>query len=262
MTKKIRAGLWGFGRAGKAVAGELLAHQDFDLQWVIKKHPPRTIRYASQAFHREEDKAPVYCEKDLSSDFYKNFPVDIIIDFSDAGSYKRYAEAVQSGIKIISAISNLSEPALATLKLHAQHTAILYSPNITVGINFLMIASSLFQKIVPHADIEIVEEHFREKEDTSGTALKIAKSLGLDNHKHVNSIRVGGIVGKHEVIFGLKNQTIRLVHESINKAAFGQGAIFAAKWLIDQPAGFYTMEEILMERMRQQLSLMETHVAT
>ncbi len=67
--------------------------------------------------------------------------------------------------------------------------------------------------------------------------MKIADILGLDKARHVNSIRVGGIVGKHEIIFGLPNQTIRLVHESISKAAFGQGAIFAAKWLNTAPAG-------------------------
>ena len=90
----------------------------------------------------------------------------------------------------------------------------------------------MLQRIVPDADIEIIEEHFREKPDFSGTALRIAEDLGLDKEHHVNSIRVGGIVGKHEVIFGLPNQTIRIIHESLNRSAFGQGAIYAAKWLM------------------------------
>ncbi|NCC49039.1 MAG: hypothetical protein EOM13_08300, partial [Clostridia bacterium] len=85
----------------------------------------------------------------------------------------------------------------------------------SIGINFLIEASKVLQKIAPQADIEIIEEHFREKKDVSGTALRIAHDLGLDKQKHVNSIRVGGIVGRHEVVFGLPNQTIRLVHESI-----------------------------------------------
>ena len=95
-----------------------------------------------------------------------------------------------------------------------------------------MEASKLLQKIVPNADIEIIEEHFRGKKDVSGTAVRIAEALGLDQDQHVNSIRVGGIVGKHEVVFGLPNQTIRIIHESIDRGAFGQGAIYAAKWIM------------------------------
>ncbi|MDR1530533.1 MAG: dihydrodipicolinate reductase [Burkholderiales bacterium] len=251
--KKIRTGLFGFGKAGKFVASELLENELFDLAWVVKRSQMRRIQYASQAFHLDEDRAAIYREQDLSPEFFAKNEVDLIIDFSGVNGYKGYAPAAAQGVKIVSAISSYSGKALAALRAYSAKTAVLYSPNITLGINFLMIASVLLQKIAPHADIEIIEEHFREKEDTSGTALKIAKALGLDTEKRVNSIRVGGIVGKHEVIFGLKNQTIRLVHESISKAAFGQGAIFAAKWLMDKPNGFYTMEEAIIGLIRENM---------
>jgi 4-hydroxy-tetrahydrodipicolinate reductase len=64
---------------------------------------------------------------------------------------------------------------------------------------------------------------------------------------------VGGIVGKHEIIFGLPNQTIRLVHESINRGAFGQGAIFASKWLINAPIGMYSMENIIVDMFKRSI---------
>ena len=92
-----------------------------------------------------------------------------------------------------------------------------------------------------------MKEHFREKRGASGTALKIAEMLGLDKQTHVNSIRVGGIVGKHEVVFGLRNQTIRLTHEIISRAAFGAGALYAARSLQGAKSGFYTMEEIMRD---------------
>jgi 4-hydroxy-tetrahydrodipicolinate reductase len=129
----------------------------------------------------------------------------------------------------------------------SQYTAVLYSPNITLGINFLIEASKLLKRIVPNADIEIIEEHFKGKKGVSGTALRIAEDLGLDKQIHVNSIRVGGIVGRHEVVFGLPNQTIRLVHESINRSAFGQGAIYAAKWIMGKDSGMYSMEEAISQ---------------
>jgi 4-hydroxy-tetrahydrodipicolinate reductase len=50
------------------------------------------------------------------------------------------------------------------------------------------------------------------------------------------------------VIFGFPYQTVRLVHESISRGAFGRGALFGAKWLVDQPTGFYTMEEVVRQK--------------
>ncbi|GHV51462.1 4-hydroxy-tetrahydrodipicolinate reductase [Bacteroidia bacterium] len=251
--EKIRTGLFGFGRTGRIVAGELLHDENFDLKWVVRQSKTGKIRFASQLFDFERDKAPVYGKQELWPRFFEENKVDLIIDFSGINGYKEYAPAVELGVKVVTAISSYSEKALHSLRGYAVKTAVLHSPNITIGVNFLMAASRMLQKIAPHADIEIVEEHFRDKGETSGTALKIASALGLDTEKQVNSIRVGGIVGKHEVIFGLKNQTVRLIHESINKAAFGQGAIFAAKWLVNQPPGFYTMEGIITEIIKKNL---------
>jgi 4-hydroxy-tetrahydrodipicolinate reductase len=250
---RIKVGLFGFGKTGRIVAGELLEDSLFDLCWVVRRTSPLKIQYASRLLGYDFDSARIFGKNNLLKHFFKENKVDIIIDFSTSQGYTEYTLAVNEGIRIISAISKYTPKAIATLQEYAKTTAVLYSPNITLGINFLMVASQVLQKIAPHADIEIVEEHFRDKKETSGTALKIAKVLGLEKDIHVNSIRVGGIVGKHEIIFGLKNQTIRLTHESINKAAFGQGAIFAAKWLINKDTGFYSMEEIITEMIEKNL---------
>jgi len=249
---KIRIGLWGFGRTGRVVAKEFFEDKNFELQWIIRKTKSTKSQYASRLFGCEHEAIPVLSEQELDVDFFKKNAVDIIVDFSSAGGYKVYEAAVEQGIRIISAISDYAEQDILQLKKYAEKTAVLYSPNITLGINFLFVASQLFQKIAPYADIEIIEEHFREKKEISGTALKIAKVLGLKSER-INSVRVGGIVGKHQIIFGLQNQTVRLTHDSINKAAFGQGAIFAAKWLIHKTKGFYSMEEIITEMIAENL---------
>ena len=124
-------------------------------------------------------------------------------------------------------------------------TAILYSPNITLGINFLIVASQILRKIAPNADVEIIEEHFRGKKSVSGTALRVAELLKLNKDQHINSIRVGGTVGRHEVVFGFPNQTIRMVHESISRVAFAKGALYAVRWLKNKQKGLYTMEKII-----------------
>ncbi len=251
--RRIKIGLFGFGKTGRMVANEFFKDGLFDLEWVIRRTHKENHKYATHLLGYEANDAPIYSVDEISVYFFQHHPVDIIVDFSSARAHSSYASATDFGTKIISAISKYKDSDLAELKQLAEKTAVLYSPNITLGINFLLVASQILQRIAPHADIEIVEEHFRGKKEESGTAIKIADTLGLEKVKHVNSIRVGGIVGNHEIIFGLPNQTIRLVHQSISRAAFGQGAIFAAKWLIDAPAGLYSMENIITDMFKKNI---------
>ncbi|HAL91621.1 MAG TPA: dihydrodipicolinate reductase [Verrucomicrobia bacterium] len=253
--KKIRIGLFGFGKTGKLVAGEFIQDERFDLKWVVKRTKKYSENYASRLLGYETKTGAIHAVDKVGPRFFAKNPVDVLVDFSSAQGYRNYAAAADAGVKIITAISKYEPEDLAALKAMSKKTAVLVSPNITLGINFLLVASQVLQRIAPHADIEIVEEHFREKQETSGTALKIAQVLGLEKTKHVNSIRVGGVVGRHEVVFGLPNQTIRLVHESINRAAFGQGAIFGALWLADKGPGLYTMEQIVADKMGRNIPI-------
>jgi 4-hydroxy-tetrahydrodipicolinate reductase len=251
--RRISVGLFGFGKTGRLVADEYFKDGMFDLKWVMRRTHKDNHKYATRLLGYDVNDAPIFSVDEITPAFYQHYPVDIIVDFSSARAHRHYEFAADYGTKIISAISKYREKDLEELKALACKTSVLYSPNITLGINFLLVASQILQGIAPHADIEIVEEHFRGKKEESGTALKIADVLGLEKEKHVNSIRVGGIVGKHEIIFGLPNQTIRLVHESINRAAFGQGAIFASKWLIDAPIGLYSMENIIIDMFKKNI---------
>ena len=253
--KKIRVGLFGFGKTGKLVANEFIKDDRFELKWVVKRTKKYSENYASRLLGYETKTGAIHAVGKLGKRFFRKNPVDVLVDFSSSQGYRSYAAAADEGIRIITAISKYEPEDLAALKAMAEKTAVLVSPNITLGINFLLVASQVLQKIAPHADIEIVEEHFREKREVSGTALKIAQVLGLERAQHVNSIRVGGIVGRHEVVFGLPNQTIRLVHESINRAAFGQGAIFGALWLADKGPGLYSMEQIVADMMARNVPI-------
>lgn len=249
----VKIGLLGFGRTGSVVAKEIVNDPDLTIEWVCRKSIPSGFSFASHALGFDDDFAPFVTFDQMNQKFLKEHPVDLIIDFSSNAACKAYDLVTSSGIKIVSAISQYSDNEKETIKKASAKAAILSSPNITLGINWMMITSKVLQKIIPNADIEIVEEHFRDKPETSGTALKLANQLNIDPVKHVNSIRVGGIVGKHEVIFGLPYQTIRLTHESVSRSAFGTGAVFAAKWLSQQPPGLYTMEQLFYEKFLSQM---------
>lgn len=244
----IKVGLFGFGRTGSMVAKEIVADPDMSLEWVCRRNVSSNLSYSSHALGLDDNFAPFVSLEKFNQKFLEQLPVDIMIDFSSSTACTTYSLIASTGTKIVSAISKYAQDDLMLIQKASEKSAILSSPNITLGINWMMMTSKILKKIIPHADIEIVEEHFRDKSEVSGTALKLANQLELDPVQHVNSIRVGGIVGKHEVIFGLPYQTIRLTHESISRAAFGTGAIFAAKWLNQKPAGLYSMEQMFYEK--------------
>lgn len=126
----------------------------------------------------------------------------------------------------------------------AIQTTVFWSPNITLGVNYLLFAARFLKKIAPWVDIEINEEYFKLKEGTSGTAIKIAEALAVEK-ENINTFRAGGIVGKHEVIFGFPYQTVRLIHESISREAFGNGVLFVAQDIKEKKEGFYNFKNIL-----------------
>lgn len=242
----IKIGLFGFGRTGRVVAQEIIAHRQCELAWVMRKTDRNVGEHASDFFGLKPSQGRIFCSSKVDfRTFYDDHPVDMIIDFSARAALRNYNHAARRGIRIVSAISKYTSDDIAQLQKMSQRTAILYSPNITLGINFLIVASRVLKQIAPGVDIEVVEEHFRGKKEVSGTAIRIADVLGLCKNRHVNSIRAGGIIGKHEVIFGFPNQTIRIVHESINRSAFAKGAIYAAKWLVKKKRGMFTMERII-----------------
>lgn len=242
----MRVGLVGFGKTGKMVAEALLKERSISLEWVLRRTEQDVGTYAGLLLGSGQPVGQIYCAFTIDpSLFFKEHPVDVIIDFSAPQSVDIYAPAAEQGIRIVSAVSKYDQIHLERLRHFAQQTAVLYSPNITLGINFVLQAAKNLRRLVPQADVEIVEEHYREKAEISGTALRLAEALALDPDRYVSSLRVGSVVGRHEVVFGLNHETIRIVHESVDRAAFAEGALFAAQWLLDKPKGFYTMEEAI-----------------
>jgi 4-hydroxy-tetrahydrodipicolinate reductase len=245
--QRIKVGLVGFGKTGRAVASVLLIDKTIDLVWVVRKSHALENRSVPEFLGVDSDEdGSIHWIGDVDFETLQvNTPVDAIIDFSAETGMDYYGEvAAAQGITIISAISALPEARIKELKKYGETTRVLWSPNITLGINFLIIAAKTLQKIAPFADISILEEHFKGKEEVSGTARKIAQALSHDEDE-IRTIRAGGIIGVHEVLFGFPFQTVRIKHESIAREAFGNGAEFALKELTLQPHGFYTMEDLV-----------------
>lgn len=239
----ITIGLIGYGKAGQAVASVLRDDPRFELAWVARRSSTEGV-----------DGLPaVQLEADSFGDWLDAHPVDGIIDFSDAGAILGYGEAVrQRGIMVVTAISGYPPETLDYIRDLGRDIRIMSSPNITLGINFLLLAAQILRRIAPFADVEIVEQHFRDKPEVSGTARRIAEVLDVDDER-ITSLRLGGIVGHHEVIFGFPYQTVRLIHDSIRREAFGTGAAFAIEQLSRCETGFYTLDKLLMRMISEEL---------
>lgn len=246
----IKIGLIGFGKAGSAVAQVLNADPRFDLRWIAK----RSSVIGAETLAGSE--IPIVGLDAVNFSGWLDIqPVDAIVDFSAPQSLAVYGEELRRRkLMLVSAISAYDAEQLRYARSLGQDTRVLCSPNITLGINFLIMAAKLLRNIAPFADVEILEQHFKEKPEVSGTAKKIAESLELGSEK-ITSLRLGGIVGHHEVIFGFPYQTVRLTHDSIKREAFGTGAAFALGELALCDVGFYTFEDLLMKKLREQLSL-------
>jgi len=248
MKSRPRVGLIGFGKTGRAVASVLLESKQTVLQWVLRRSTQLDHRSVSECLGIHSDEPGlIHSTQDLDFErLLDDSPVDVIVDFSSSTGLELYGKAAaQRGITIVNAISSYESDRVEVLRQLGRKTKVMYSPNITIGINFLILAAKVLKNIAPYTDIEIIEEHFKSKPEVSGTAKIIARNLdvGVDS---IKTVRAGGIIGVHEILFGFPYQTVRLKHESITREAFGNGVLFAIENLADRAVGFYTMEDLML----------------
>lgn len=245
---KMKVGIIGFGKTGRAVASVLLESKKTNLQWVVRQSKLLEHRSVPEFLGvASEEPGLIYSKDEYSaSELLDRYPVDVIVDFSSVEGIDYYGvEAARRGITIVSAVSQYPDEKIKQLQELSTQTCVLHSPNITLGINFLIIAAKILKNIAPYTDIEVIEEHFKDKPEISGTAKVIAHELNLPE-ENIKSVRAGGIIGVHEILFGFPFQTVRLKHESITREAFGNGILFAVENLQGKPQGFYSMEDLLL----------------
>ncbi len=169
----------------------------------------------------------------------------VAVDFTSAGATKQILnDAVSHRIPLVIGTTGHPSTNLRAMQEAAKIVPLLYSPNFSLGMSVCLdLVSRIAQKLKDLATIEIIEAHHAQKKDKpSGTALSLAKAVGKEVPIH--SIRAGDIVGDHTVIFALGGERIEIKHQAHNRDAFALGALRAAKFLLDKPAGLYTLKDI------------------
>ena len=196
--------------------------------------------------------------------------VDVIIDFSVAAATLAYLPLVATAQKalVIGTTGFTAAQREEITRLSADMRCFM-APNMSLGVNVLFqVLRQVAGMLGPDHDVEIIEAHHRTKVDApSGTALRmasiIADALGrhLDQDavygRHglvgprsqteigIQAIRAGDIVGEHTVIFAGLGERLELIHRSQSRDNFARGALRAAKWIVQQPRGLYSMEDLL-----------------
>lgn len=192
---------------------------------------------------------------------------DVLIDFSHhtaIADVLNYAKTV--GCAVVVGTTGHTEEEKALILEAAKSVPVFYSGNMSLGIAVLCRLAREAAVCFPDADIEIVEVHHNRKIDApSGTAkmlFEAVKEVRPQSHAHcgrsgegkrekeeigISSLRMGAVVGIHEVHICTPSQTLTLRHEAHNRAMFADGAVAAARFLVGKPAGLYNMNHFLEE---------------
>ena len=191
--------------------------------------------------------------------------VDCIVDFSHHSSAPELIEfAVRNKKPVIVATTGHTPEEAALIRAAGEQIPVFFSANMSLGIALLVELAKKAAAAMPDAEIEIIEKHHNRKLDApSGTALMLSNAIcqvrpnaypvcgrsgqgkRTPEEIGIHAIRMGNIVGDHEVIIGTQNQTLTLRHEAHDRALFAEGALAAAEFLRGKPAGLYDMADIV-----------------
>ncbi|MEN5171068.1 4-hydroxy-tetrahydrodipicolinate reductase [Brevundimonas pondensis] len=197
---------------------------------------------------------------------------DVIIDFSTPEASVELARACaeRGGPALVIGSTGLSPEQDAEIEAAADRIAIVRSGNFSLGLNILI-------GLVEHAaqrldgrdwDIEVLETHHRRKVDApSGTALMLGEAAangrgrdledlrtapydGITGPREAGkigfaSLRAGGVIGEHTVLFGSDDELLTLSHSAIDRSLFAKGAVAAAAWVRNRRPGLYDMQDVL-----------------
>ena len=193
---------------------------------------------------------------------------DVVIDFSNVKLSVELAKiASQKNKSLVIGTTGFNDEENELIKQAALTAPILKAANMSLGVNLLLSLVEKASKVLYNDfDIEILEMHHKHKIDApSGTALALGEAAAKGANKSLKNVitpvsreglreqgkigfavlRGGSVVGEHSVIFAGLNERIELSHKSESRIIFVNGAIKAAKWLYQKPAGLYNMQDVL-----------------
>jgi len=210
-----------------------------------------------------------FCKKESAEMFNDvekvNEEIDVIIDFSSPSACKDLVQlASKKNSAVVVGTTGQGQDEMDLLKILSKKVPVAICPNLSQGVNYFFEIVKFASNLLFGAEIEVVEYHHSKKADSpSGTAKAIIEKIREaqpnltalprtkkreQNEIGVSCVRCGTIVGRHDVIFGLDNETITLSHSAQSREIFSVGAINLARWLKGMPCGLYSMQDFLYKQ--------------
>ncbi|MEN8217126.1 MAG: 4-hydroxy-tetrahydrodipicolinate reductase [Pseudomonadota bacterium] len=195
---------------------------------------------------------------------------DVLIDFTTPEATLSHLATCRAAHKrMVIGTTGFSAEQRETIEQAAQEIAIVFAPNMSVGVNLTFKLLEIAAKVLgDEVDIEVIEAHHRHKADApSGTALRmgeiVAQTLGRDlsecavygrqgktgeRDRHTigfETIRAGDIVGEHTVMFADMGERVEITHKASSRMTFANGAMRAAQWIMQKEKGLFDMQDVL-----------------
>ncbi len=190
---------------------------------------------------------------------------DVLVDFSHhSATSDILAFALARKMPTVIATTGQTEDEKESIKKASLSIPIFFSGNMSIGIALLISLAKKAATVFPDADIEIVETHHHNKLDVpSGTALMLAEgvraardsgTLLVGRHENgkrplgeigIHSLRLGNVIGEHEIRIDTGSQTLTLAHKAHSRALFAEGALSACIFLVDRENGLYNVNDLL-----------------
>lgn len=195
---------------------------------------------------------------------------DVLIDFSAPQSLPHSLNVLKGRNKaMVIGSTGLQTADQQLLRTASKNMALLHAPNMSLGMNLCFNLIAMATRVLGgRSDIEVTEAHHRHKKDApSGTALAIGAVIADELKKNLADIatyqrvgndalrregtvgfsvvRGGDIVGDHSVLFAREGERIEIHHRANDRRIFAEGALFAAQWIAQKPAGLYSMDEVI-----------------
>jgi 4-hydroxy-tetrahydrodipicolinate reductase len=194
---------------------------------------------------------------------------EVVIEFSHPEpSLHHLWQVADAGKAMVLGTTGFAPPQIAEIHALASRAHLVFAPNMSVGVNLMFKVVADIARVLEGYDVEIVEAHHRLKKDApSGTAIKLGQVIAhalerdleevgvyerhgiigqrTDAEIGIQTVRAGDIVGEHTVLFGGMGERLEVIHRAHSRDNFARGAVRAAAWIVQQPAGLYDMQDVL-----------------
>lgn len=241
---------------GSEVAKLVRTARDMELRGIVERgdHP---------------DKGRMHCDVEVTASVKSMLAeLDVVVDFTSPRGLSLLLEQMKdSGVALVSGTTALSEEEFEKLRTRAKQAPVLWSPNMSLGVNLLFKLAAQAARTLKDYDVEILEMHHRHKKDApSGTAKKIAEIVKQEKkittmlygregetgerqpgEMAVLALRGGDTAGEHTLYFATDGERLELTHRASSRLCLARGTLEAIRFILGRPNGLYEYRAILEE---------------